>query len=70
MTKRGLITTIIALVGLGLMVVSYLFWTTPVCNTSVECSDPRVPFAAGIFVLGVLIAFTSGAFYSVYKGDR
>ncbi len=70
MTTRGWITTAIAVVGVGLMVVSYLFWTTPACNTTVACSNPRVPFAAGIFVLGVLIAFSAGAFYSVYKGGK
>lgn len=70
MSTRGWITTAIVLVGVGLMVLSYLFWTTPVCNTSVACSDPRVPFGAGFFVLGVLIAFAGGAFYNVSKARK
>ncbi|MCH7667714.1 MAG: hypothetical protein IIC71_00720 [Acidobacteria bacterium] len=68
MTKRSIITGAIILVGAGLMVVSYFFWGAPACTTSVACSDPKVPFAAGFFVLGIVIAFSSGIFYSVYKG--
>ena len=65
---RTLITTIMIVVGLGLMIISYTALAAPTCNISVECSDPRVPFAAGIFVLGVVAAFSSAIFYSVYKG--
>jgi hypothetical protein len=65
---RTTITTVIILVGLGLMVVSYVFLATPSCNGSLKCSDPIVPFASALFVLGILIAFSSGIFYSVYKG--
>ncbi len=65
---RKIVTTSMILAGLGLMVVSYVFLATPSCNTSVACSDPVVPFASALFVLGILIAFSSGIFYSVYKG--
>ena len=70
MNTRTIVTSLMILVGIGLMVVSYAFLATPVCNTSVACSNPVVPFSAGIFVLGILIAFSSGVFYSVYKGSE
>ncbi|MFV1970949.1 MAG: hypothetical protein ACC683_08115 [Acidimicrobiia bacterium] len=70
MNTRTIVTSLLILVGVGLMVVSYAFLATPTCNTSVACSNPVVPFSAGIFVLGILIAFSSGVFYSVYKGSE
>jgi hypothetical protein len=65
---RTVVTTLMIVVGLGLMIVSYTALAAPACNTSVACSNPVVPFAAGIFVLGIVIAFSSAIFYSVYKG--
>jgi hypothetical protein len=65
---RTLVTTTMIVAGLGLMIISYTTLATPTCNVSVECSDPRVAFAAGIFVLGIVTAFSSAIFYSVYKG--
>jgi len=70
MNTKTIITTVMIVTGVGLMAVSYLFLAAPVCNTSVTCRNPVVPFAAGIFVLGILIAFSSGVFYSVYKGRK
>ena len=70
MNTKTFITTLMILVGVGLMVVSYVFLATPVCNTSVTCRNPVVPFAPGIFVLGIIIAFSSGIFHSVYKGRK
>jgi len=67
---RSLVTTIMIVVGVGLMVVSYTALATPTCNTSIECSNPIVKFAAAIFVLGIVVAFSSAVFYSVYKGDK
>lgn len=70
MNTRTVITTLMILIGAGLMVVSYVFLATPACNTAVSCSNPVMPFAAGIFVLGIVVAFSSGIFYSVYKGGE
>jgi hypothetical protein len=67
---RMLVTAIMIVVGLGLMIISYTALATPVCNTSVDCSDPAVAFASGIFVLGIVVAFSSAIFYSVYKGPE
>jgi drug/metabolite transporter (DMT)-like permease len=68
MNTRSLVTVLMILIGAGLMLVSYFFLATPNCNTSVACSNPEVAYASGIFILGILMAFSSAIFYSVYKG--
>ncbi|GIU92759.1 MAG: hypothetical protein KatS3mg011_1665 [Acidimicrobiia bacterium] len=67
MKRSTIVTWTMIAVGVVLMVVSYFFLATPWCNTAVECSNPRVPFAPAIFVLGVLIAFSSAVYYAVAK---
>lgn len=66
---RRVVTILMIVVGLTLTVVSYFFWATPWCATSVSCSNPRVPWTAALVVVGILLAFSSAVFYSVYK-DR
>jgi drug/metabolite transporter (DMT)-like permease len=65
---RAIVTTIMIVVGVGIMILSYTVLATPVCNDSIACSNPNVAFATGIFVLGIVIAFSSAIFYAVYKG--
>jgi len=67
---RRYVTTIMIVAGLGLMILSYTAMATPQCNTSVACSNPKVSFAAGVFILGIVIAFSSAVFYSVYKETK
>jgi hypothetical protein len=66
---RRIVTILMILVGLALMAVSYFRWAAPWCATSVGCSDPRLPWAASLVVLGILIAISASIFYAVYKGD-
>ena len=65
---RAIVTTIIIVAGLGLMLISYVAFATPSCNDAIACSEPVVPFAAGLIVLGLIVAISSAIFYSVYKG--
>ncbi len=67
---RRIGTTLFIVVGLALMAVTYFLWATPVCNDSIECSNPNVQFSAAIFVLGVILVFSSAVFYVVYKGEE
>ena len=69
MTRRGVVTIIMILVGVGLMVWSYLFAAAPFCADELRCSSPRVEWSPGLFVLGVVIAFSSAIYYEVAK-DR
>lgn len=67
MTRRGIVTVIMILVGLALMIFAYFFGAAPWCVGEVECSNPRVPWSPAIFVAGVIIAFSSAIYYEVAK---
>ncbi|GEM_PF-4128554 len=67
MTKRGVVTIGMILVGAVLMVWSYFVGAAPWCATGVECSNPRVEWAPALFVLGVVVAFSSALYYSIAK---
>ncbi len=69
MSRRGLVTISMIVVGVGLMIWSYLFGAAPWCSDELRCSNPRVEWAPALFVLGVVIAFSSAIYYEVAK-DR
>jgi hypothetical protein len=45
MTRRGIVTVIMIIVGLTLMIWAYFFGAAPWCVGEVECSNPRVPWS-------------------------
>jgi nitrate/nitrite transporter NarK len=51
--------------GVTLMGVSYFGLTAPWGVSSVANSDPRIPFAPAIFVVGVMLAFGSALVYEM-----
>ncbi|MFQ5947270.1 MAG: hypothetical protein ACE5KX_00235 [Acidimicrobiia bacterium] len=51
--------------GLVLMVVSYFFLAAPWGASGVEFSNPRVPFAPLLFVIGVMALFAAGLIYEL-----
>jgi hypothetical protein len=55
--------------GFTLMVLSYFAGAAPWCNTAVECSNPRLEWSPAIFVLGVVVSFSSALYYSISKSD-
>jgi hypothetical protein len=67
---RLIVTNLMALAGLTLMAVSYFRLAAPWCATSVSCSDPTLPWAASLVVLGILIAISASIFYAVYKDSE
>lgn len=69
MTKRGIVTISMIVIGVILMVVSYFFLAAPWCADSVECSNPRLEWSPLIFVIGVIVAFSSAVYYEVAKGN-
>ena len=69
MTRRGIVTTSMIVVGVALMVLSYFGGAAPWCATGVECSNPRLEWSPAIFVAGVILAFSSAIYYEVAK-DR
>lgn len=70
MTRRTLVTVGMIVVGLGLMVFAYFVGAAPWCSSGVECSNPRLPWSPAIFVLGVMVAFSSAIYYNVAKGPK
>ncbi len=56
--------------GAVLGIVSYFWLATPWCNDSIACSNPRIEWAAGLFVLSVLVAFSSAAYYVIVRDRR
>lgn len=69
MTRRGIVALSMIAVGVVLMVVSYFFLAAPWCASGVECSNPRLEWSPLIFVVGVIVAFSSAVYYEVAK-DR
>lgn len=51
--------------GLVLMAVSYFVLAAPWGADSVDNSNPRVPFAAFLFVIGVMSVFLSAVVYEL-----
>ena len=62
--KAAFFLTLIA--GVSLAAISYLFFAAPLGVPANDAySNPRVPFAAGFFVLGVVITFLSAVVYEI-----
>ena len=62
--RRALTIGMIVL-GIALMAVSYLGLTAPWGAESVSNSDPRLPFAPLVFVVGVMLVFGSALVYEL-----
>jgi prepilin signal peptidase PulO-like enzyme (type II secretory pathway) len=61
---RRALTTAMVLAGAALMVLGYAL-SAPWGAESVANSNPRVPFAPAIFVLGVVVVFSSAIVYEL-----
>jgi uncharacterized membrane protein required for colicin V production len=63
---RGFLTILTILAGVVLAVVSYFFMAAPLGQSTNESfSNPRIPFAATGFVIGVALVFISAIVYEV-----
>ncbi|MFN3973964.1 MAG: hypothetical protein ACK4K2_01620 [Dehalococcoidia bacterium] len=64
---RIALTVLTLVAGVVLAVVSYFFLAAPLGQPVHEgFSNPRVPFAAGLFVLGVMLTFLSAVVYELF----
>ncbi len=61
---RRAITVAMIVVGVALMLLGY-FLAAPWGAETVANSDPRVPFSPAIFVLGVIVVFSSALAYEL-----
>ena len=63
---RGMLTVLTLLAGVVLAIVSYMFMAAPLgIATDESFSNPRVNFAATVFVVGVALIFVSAIVYEV-----
>lgn len=63
---RNLITIMLVIVGFALQAVSYFFLASPLgIPTSEVYSNPRLPFAATLFILGVGLVFLAAVVYEL-----
>ena len=68
---RITLTLLIVLGGFALQTVSYFFLAAPLgIPTSEAFSNPRFPFAAGLFVLGVMLVFIAAVVYELLPGKK
>jgi len=71
MQARTLVTLITMIVGLTLAVVSYFWLATPLGQpTSEWFSNPRLDYAAALFVLGVVLTFSSAIVYELFPSKE
>lgn len=59
-------TLLLIIAGFALQAISYFFLAAPLgVPTNEAFSNPRVPFAAGFFVLGVILVFLAAVVYEL-----
>jgi hypothetical protein len=63
---RKTIALLMVVGGFALQAITYFFLAAPVGTPVNEAfSNPRVPFAAGLFVLGVMLVFIAAVVYEL-----
>jgi hypothetical protein len=68
---RRILTLSLVAGGFVIQAVSYLLLAAPLGAPTTEAfSNPRVPLAAGAFVLGVVTVFLAAVIYEVLPADR
>ena len=66
MNVRRFIVWAMVLIGFGLQAVAYFALAAPIGKpTDVSFSEPRVPFAPLLFIVGVGIVFSSAVVYEL-----
>jgi ABC-type antimicrobial peptide transport system permease subunit len=68
---RAFLTILMIVLGFALQGVSYFFLAAPLgIPTSPAFSEPRVPFAPLIFILGVMLVFLAAVVYELIPSRR
>jgi hypothetical protein len=64
--RRTIIVVGMVVVGFALQTVTFLFLAAPLGTPSdVGFSEPRVPFAPALFILGVVLVFAAALVYEL-----
>ena len=68
---RAFLTILMIVLGFALQAVSYFFLAAPLgIPTSPAFSEPRVPFAPLIFIVGVMLVFLAAVVYELIPDKR
>ncbi len=64
---RKMIAYLMIAAGFALMIAAYFFLAAPwgFPPSDVEFSDPRLPFAPGMFIIGFLVVFLAAVVYEI-----
>lgn len=69
--SRRAVVTLLAAAGLVLQGLSFFVFSSSLATpTSPDFSNPRVPFASLIFVVGVALVFLSFVVYELLPGEK
>lgn len=71
MTARATIAIGMVIAGFALQAVSYFLLAAPLGSpTDVDFSNPRLPFAPALFILGVVLVFLAAVVYELLPDRR
>ncbi|MFQ5419594.1 MAG: hypothetical protein ACE5EY_04450 [Anaerolineae bacterium] len=63
---RKTLTALLVIVGFALQAISYFFLAAPLGTpTSAAFSNPRMPFAPLVFIIGVMLVFLAAVAYEL-----
>ena len=64
--KRNVLAVAMVVIGFAIQFIAYFFLAAPLgIPTSPVYSNPRLPFAPAIFILGVMIVFLAAVVYEL-----
>lgn len=71
MSTRNIVSAVIVVAGLALALVSYFVLAAPwgFPPDTVAHSNPRVPFAPAIFIVGVMLVFIAAIVYELWPSN-
>lgn len=69
---RGAVTLLLVIGGFALQAITYFFLAAPwgFPPSTVAHSNPRVPFAPLLFIVGVVLVFLGAVFYELFPERR
>lgn len=68
---RKLLVVLMVVIGFGIQVASYFFWSAPIgLPVSEVYSNPRIPYAPLLFIIGIVLVFLSAVVYELLPDKK
>jgi len=68
---RNVLVGLMVVIGFGIQVASYLLWSAPIgLPVSEVYSNPRVPYAPLLFIIGIVLVFSSAVVYELLPDKK